>query len=205
MKIIRQIIALIVIALSASVAVAADAGTDIMKRCADKFKAAPSVTVDFTIANTAGSDKGSMTLCKDFFKIATPAISIWFDGKTQWTYLKANNEVNITEPDGEELMESNPFEIISSFSSRFNCRALPSSASADIVELTPRSADSPVSSARITISKSTGWPTAMTIVFDSGNTTSVAIRSVRTGADMQAAQFRFDSKSLPGVEIVDLR
>ncbi len=205
MKSIRQIYALLLILLSASIAQAADAGTNIMKRCADKFKAAPSVTVDFMIAHSAGEDHGTLTMCKDLFKIVTPAMSVWYDGTTHWSYLKSNNEVNITEPTGEELMESNPFELISSYASHFDCRALTSSPSSDIVELTPKTNDLSISSAKITISKSTGWPTAMVIVFDGGNTSSVSIQSVKPGPALSKAQFKFDKSSLPGVEVVDLR
>ena len=205
MKTIRQMSVMLFLLVSALFAHAADAGTEIMKRCADKFRTAPSVTVDFAVAHNAGQDNGTLTMCKDLFKIATPALSIWYDGTTQWTYLKSNNEVNITEPTGEELMESNPFELINSFANHFNCRAMTSSASSDIVELTPKSNDSAISSAKITISKSTGWPTAMVIVFDGGATTSVSIRSVKTGAALVKNVFKFDSKTLPGVEVVDLR
>lgn len=205
MKAIKQLTALVLIIFAATVARAADIGTDIMKRCADRFKAAPSVTVDFAIAHNAGEDSGTLTMSKDLFKIVTPAMSIWFDGTTQWSYLKSNNEVNITEPTGEELMESNPFELISSFASHFNCRAMTSSASSDIVELTPKTSDMAVSSAKITISKSTGWPTAMVIVFDGGNTSSVSIRSVKVGSALPKSRFKFDKTSLPGVEVIDLR
>lgn len=205
MNAIKQLSTLIFIIVAAAVARAADPGNDIMKRCADKFKTAPSVTVDFAIAHSAGEDRGTLTMCKDLFKIVTPAMSIWFDGRTQWSYLKSNNEVNITEPTGEELMESNPFELISSFASHFNCRAMASSTSADIVELTPKTNDMAISSAKITISKSTGWPTAMVIVFDGGNTSSVSIRSVKVGPALSKKQFIFDKTTLPGVEVVDLR
>ncbi|MDE5553703.1 MAG: outer membrane lipoprotein carrier protein LolA, partial [Muribaculaceae bacterium] len=74
-----------------------------------------------------------------------------------------------------------------------------------IVELTPKTNDMAISSAKITISKSTGWPTAMVIVFDGGNTSSVAIRSVKVGPALTKSQFKFDKASLPGVEVIDLR
>lgn len=184
---------------------AAGNGADIMDRCAAKFRDAQSVTVDFAIAHSAGSDKGTLTMSKKLFKIVTPAMSIWFDGKTQWTYMTDNNEVNITEPTGEELMESNPFEVISMFGTHFNCRALQSSPGSNIVELTPKNSGMTIASAKITISKSTGWPTAMTIVFDGGNTTSISISKVTVGNALPQSQFRYDSRLHPKAEIIDLR
>ncbi len=184
---------------------AADNATAIMQRCAAKFSNAPSVTVNFAIAHSSGADNGTLIMSKKMFKISSPDLSIWFDGTTQWTYMASSKEVNITEPTGEELMESNPFEVISSFGSHFRCRQLKSSPGSDIIELTPGSAGMTIRSAKITISKSTGWPTAMVIAFDGGNTLSVSINKVTVGAAMQAKQFKFDGKAYPGVEIVDLR
>ena len=184
---------------------AADSGVDIMRRCASKFSDAKSINVDFAIAHSNGSDKGTLTMSKKLFRIETPALSIWFDGKTQWTYMADNNEVNVTEPTGEELMESNPFEVISLFSTHFNCRELQSSPSNNIVELTPKNQDMTILSAKLSIRKSTVWPTAMTIVFDGGNTTSVSISKVTTGNSLPASQFRYDSRTHPNAEIIDLR
>lgn len=201
-----RLLTMVLLALAAwSYADAADSGVDIMRRCASKFSDAKSINVDFAIAHSNGSDKGTLTMSKKLFRIETPALSIWFDGKTQWTYMAYNDEVNVTEPTGEELMESNPFEVISLFSTHFNCRELQSSPSNNIVELTPKNQDMTILSAKISISKSTGWPTAMTIVFDGGNTTSVSISKVTTGNSLPASQFRYDSRTHPNAEIIDLR
>ncbi len=205
MKYIRLLTTVLLALAAWTYADAADSGADIMRRCASKFSDAKSVTVDFAIAHSAGSDNGTLTMSKKLFKVETPALSIWFDGKTQWTYMADNNEVNVTEPTGEELMESNPFEVISLFSSHFNCRKLQSSPSNNIVELTPKTQGMTILSAKISISKSTGWPTAMTIVFDGGNTTSVSISKVTTGNSLPASQFRYDSRTHPNAEIIDLR
>ncbi len=201
-----RLLTMVLLALAAwSYADAADSGVDIMRRCASKFSDAKSINVDFAISHSNGSDKGTLTMSKKLFRIETPALSIWFDGKTQWTYMADNDEVNVTEPTGEELMESNPFEVISLFSTHFNCRELQSSPSNNIVELTPKNQDMTILSAKISISKSTGWPTAMTIVFDGGNTTSVSISKVTTGNSLPASQFRYDSRTHPNAEIIDLR
>lgn len=183
----------------------ADSGLDIMNRCSAKFKNAPSVTIGFSIIHDAGSMQGELVISKKMFRLTTPALSIWFDGTTQWTYMTDNKEVNITEPTGVELMESNPFELISSSAERFTCTRLKSSPGSDIVELTPKLKDFNIRSAKVTISKSTGWPTALVIVSDNGNTTSVAVTKVSTGPALAVSQFRFDKKAYPNAELIDLR
>lgn len=201
----RQILSILIFAFSAFTMLAENQGAAIMKRCADKFASAPSVLVNFAIASNDGSANGTLLMSKRMFAITTPDFAVRFDGKTQWTYFASAKEVDITEPTGVELMESNPFELITSFATNFNCRTLKSSPSNDIVELTPRLNDNPITNARITINKSTGWPTAMIITFDNGATTSVSISEVTVGQNVSAAQFKYSSKLFPGAKLVDLR
>ncbi len=61
----------------------------------------------------AESDKsdvqmGKCTMQGRKFNLNISAIETIFDGKTQWVYVAADNEVSITEPSDEELRESNP-------------------------------------------------------------------------------------------------
>lgn len=205
MKYLKHLTAVMIIMFCGVTAFADNTAERIMKNCAAKFGNAPSVTVDFAIAQNDGSATGTMVMAKRLFSLSTADISIWFDGKTQWTYMANGNEVNITEPTGEELMESNPFELISTFAQNFNCRLLKSPATADIIELTPKHKDMNISSAKITVSKSTGWPTAMIINFEGGNSTSVSVSKVTVGKTMSVAQFRFDQKTHKGVQVIDLR
>ena len=205
MKIYRNLILFLLSAISYLSVSADEPGTAIMKRCAEKFSNAPSVNIEFAIAGADGAANGSLLMSKKLFRITTPDASIWFDGTTQWTYFASANEVNITEPTGEELMESNPFELISSADKNFKCKALKSSASSDIIELTPKHKGMSISSARITINNTTGWPTAMIITFEGGNTTSVSIGKVTVGKAVAASQFKYNPKLYPKAQLVDLR
>ena len=204
-KYLRQLAAIMVIIFSGFMAYAGSPAEEVMKNCAAKLSNAPSVTVEFAIAQSDGSATGSMLMSKRLFRLSAADLTIWFDGKTQWTYMANANEVNITEPTGEELMESNPFELISTFQQNFNCKVLTSSNVADIIELTPKYKGTNISSAKITVSKSTGWPTAMIIAFDGGNTISVSIGKITVGKAVSVSQFRYDPKVCHGAQIVDLR
>lgn len=198
--------ALLVISISSSINASADeTAATIMQRCADKFKNAPALAADFAIANSAEPLSGTITLSRSKFNILTPVISIWFDGKTQWTYLTENKEVNITEPTREELMESNPFEIIANFNANYKCRKLKAPLGSEIIELTPKSSGQNISVAKITINKKTGWPTAINVTFSNGNTSSISISKVTPLKSVPAKTFTFDKAAYPVSEIVDLR
>lgn len=203
---ILSILALIAICVVAAPETKADeTAAAIMQRCADKFKNAPAITVNFAIANTAEPLTGTITMSRTKFNILTPAISIWFDGKTQWTYLNENKEVNITEPTREELMESNPFELLANFNAYFKCRKLKAPLGCDLIELTPKAQGQSVSTAKITIDKKSGWPTALNITFANGNTSSISVTKVTPLKSVTNKQFTFDQTAHPTSEIVDLR
>ena len=50
------------------------------------------VTANFSIRNGVS---GSIKIKGRKFQATTPQGIVWFDGKTQWTYVKQNNEVNV--------------------------------------------------------------------------------------------------------------
>src|SRR5690554_984006 len=44
----------------------------------------------------------------DRFKLEMEAMDIWFDGETQWVWLKDVDEVNISNPAGQEIAAISP-------------------------------------------------------------------------------------------------
>ena len=49
-----------------------------------------------------GSASGTMCLQGEKFHITTPEMVTWYNGETQWSYIKANEEVNVSVPTEEE-------------------------------------------------------------------------------------------------------
>ena len=52
--------------------------------------------------------EGSIDMLSDKFVLQVPDMITWFDGTTQWTYLKSSEEVNISIPEKDELLQTNP-------------------------------------------------------------------------------------------------
>lgn len=181
-----------------------DKATAIMERCAAALARPAACRISFTVADGEGSPQGTLTFSGNRFMMETPSLTIWFDGKTQWTYLREQNEVNITTPTTAEIAESNPFELIRSFGSNFRCKMMKSAPAADIIELSARSKDSAVRSVVLTVKKSDGMPSEMEIFFSNGSKTVISIKSV-TAVKVQDSLFSFSKKNCPGAEIVDLR
>lgn len=180
--------------------------TRLLERVASKINTAPSVSVKFTISGAEGPVNGTMTIAKERFVMNTPDMSVWFNGNTQWTYLKSSSEVSITEPTSSELMESNPFVIINHYRDSYTCRKLSSNGNRQRVELTPRKGVySSIKSAVITIDTTTDSPTDVSVSFSEGSAISVSVTSMTVGKGVPLTTFDYDPKKYPAKEIIDLR
>lgn len=61
----------------------------------------------------------SITVKDNKFKINSADIITWYNGKIQWSYIKENEEVNITEPDESELCSINPYLFLKNWKNNF--------------------------------------------------------------------------------------
>ena len=56
-------------------------------------------TAQFTLSSTkTGTVSGRLSLKGNKFQVTTPHSIIWYNGKTQWSYLKSTEEVNVSTP-----------------------------------------------------------------------------------------------------------
>ncbi len=180
--------------------------TDVLERTADAIRKAGSICATFSMTADGHTSEGEIILSGDRFKISSPQMSIWYDGRTQWAYNPDVREVNITEPTPEELIETNPFVIISSFKSNYTSKSLNSPKGTYRVDLTPRENNGlPVKRAILTVDASTYLPTDIAITIDEGQTMAIHIKSLSKGKNYPLSTFVFNKKSFPKAEIVDLR
>ena len=64
---------------------------------------------------------------------------VWYDGLQQWAYVKATEEVNLTEPTTEEIATVNHYILINNYKKDFYIKTLKSKSSKEsIAELTPK-------------------------------------------------------------------
>ena len=188
---------------------AAAADTDaskVLDNMSKAFQKAGTLSASYTMTSDGHKSSGEMILSGDRFRLTSPQMTIWYDGKTQWTYNSDIREVNITEPTPEELAETNPFVIISMFRNNYKARLMKSAPGTYRIDFTPRSDEnSTVRRAIVTVSSSTFMPTDMAITVDSDQTVAVHIDSLVQGKNYPLSTFVFNKKSYPKAEIVDLR
>ena len=56
------------------------------------------------------------------FCLESGGIKTWFDGKTQWSYVEQNEEVNVSSPTPEEIQSVNPYALLTAYKKGFNYR-----------------------------------------------------------------------------------
>ena len=128
--------------------------------------------------------------------------SVWFDGKTQWTYMKNNDEVNVTTPTESQLQAINPYNFINLYKNGYDA-TLNSSGKDYVVHLTASTKDKKIRELFITVNKSSNTPTQVKLL--QGTKWTIFDISDLKKQSVPDSQFRFNAKDFPQAEIIDLR
>lgn len=190
--------------LSASAAGAVTAST-LMQKMYLRMHTAKAVDVKFTIDGEGGAVQGTATLAADKFAFDTPQMAVWYDGRTQWAYLKSSSEVSITEPSPAEVIATNPFAILSNYTDAYRARLIADEGGCKRVELTPVDRHSGISAIIITVAPSGDWPKAVTVRFDDTRSIVLKVDAIKAVAAVPKSTFTYNPKLFPANEIIDLR
>jgi outer membrane lipoprotein-sorting protein len=171
-------------------------------------KAAATVTMkdgvkaDFKMTGSMGSTSGTIIIKGKKFHATTPQASVWFDGKTQWTYMKDNDEVNIVNPTEEQLQTINPYNFLNLYKKGYNA-TLNSNGNNHVVHLIASTASNKIKELIITIDKKTNHPTQVKLL--QGKKWTIFDISNLKKQSANDSMFRFNAKDFPHAEVIDLR
>lgn len=168
------------------------------------MRKAQSLKASFTVDCNGQRSSGEITIDGNRFYLTTPEMTTWFDGKTQWSYSPAAEEVSVSEPTASELEQINPFAIIDGLQKQFKGRRLTAPKGLDRLELTPKN-NSDYSKVVLTINSATRLPVEITFTTTDRTVTDIKILSLIKIKTPPASTFRFDPKKYPLAEIIDLR
>lgn len=159
-------------------------------------------SASFTI--TSGKDvntSGTVAIKGKKFFAATPEAKVWFDGKTQWTYMKSTNEVNVSNPTQSQQMSMNPYTFINIYKTGYNMTAKNIGAGYE-VHLVAQNQKRTVQEMYITVSR-TYQPTRVRMR-QGKSWTNISISNFQA-KNQSDATFRFPSKDFATAEVIDLR
>ena len=197
----KKICFLITVALL-SVATYAQTATSVLDKAAATVTMKEGVKADFKMSGSMGSTSGTIVIKGKKFHATTPQASVWFDGKTQWTYMKDNDEVNVSNPNESQLQAINPYNFINLYKKGYKA-TLNISGNSHVVHLTASSAERKIKELFITVDKKTYQPTQVKLL-QGKKWTIFDITNLKKQATADA-EFRFNAKDFPHAEIIDLR
>jgi len=173
----------------------------VLDRTANLVSNKSGVSAAFTIKNNSMNASGTIAIKGRKFHATTPQASIWFDGKTQWTYLKKNDEVNVLNPTENEIAAINPYNFIFLYKKGYRATMTRKNNTFEI-HLKAEEKKS-ISEVYIIVDQRTYVPSQIRVKQQKGWNT-IDIRHFKK-ANLSDNTFRFNSKDFPSAEVVDLR
>lgn len=149
-----------------------------------------------------GSQSGTIAIKGNMFQARTAKAIVWFNGKTQWSYLKMTNEVNVSNPTEAKRMSMNPYTFISMYKTGYNL-SMTKSGSNYVVHMVAQNKKRSVQEAYITINKKSYTPSV--VKMRQGNDWTTINVSGFKAVNQPNSKFTFNAKDFPKAEVIDLR
>jgi outer membrane lipoprotein-sorting protein len=217
MKKITALLLFTIISVTGSYAQNVDAKAKaILAEVSKKYRSYNIIKTDFTFtlenpqAKIKESQQGSLIAKSDAnkYKVTMTDQELYSDGKSQWTYLKENKEVQITDVDNN-ADGINPAKIFTVYEKGykylFTGEKKVGAKTLQTIDLSPLDIKKTIFKIRLTIDKAAKQITNVVIFDKSGNKYTYAIRTFTPNVKVAETTFAFDAKKYPGVEVVDLR
>lgn len=187
----------------------------ILDKAADNYSKSGGVTAKFTLNTKDVKEKqvysqdGTAHMKGDKFKIEVPQGITWFDGKTQWIYMKDNEEVNVTNPTGAELQAISPSMLFSiyklGYDLKFNGEKTLKGKTMLEVEMTAQNKKNELKRVVVQINKANNTFAKIELYDSKGMENTLIINSYQVNNALNDATFVFNHKDYPQTEIIDLR
>lgn len=192
------------------------AAKNLLNKVSKTYEGYKTLQADFTITiqqpqqTTGYSESGTifMEAKSGRYHISTGSQDLISDGKTQWTVLKEEQEVQVTAVDNSSDAIT-PVNIFSFYNEGYKYVSAPDERTGNtplhVVELSPEDTGAPYFKIKLRINKSSSLIQDATI-FDKGGTRfTYTIKNTKANPQIAADRFTFSQSNYPGMEIVDLR
>lgn len=175
---------------------------EVLDRTAEAYSRAGAVSIRFD-----GTQSGVLNVKGNKFYLRCGGIETWFDGRTQWSYVEQNEEVNVSEPAPEEVQSVNPYALVTMYREGFNYeyagKTVRNGKQGQEVRLTPETEQELKS---VTLCVDAGArPIYIGIELRNGTRQEFLVRSYLTRQNLPDSAFRFDKAKYPRAEVIDLR
>jgi len=168
-----------------------------------------SLKIDNSSGKNLGTKAGTVYMKGAKYRVTVTGQEIFCDGANISTYDKAANEVTITkiDPSASSITPQKMFTNFydKDFLYKLNDDIVVGGKTMKQIELTPIDKSKPFFKVLVNIDKQSQTISSTKVYEKAGNVYTYTISKMNTSAVINDAQFVFDPKKYPGVEVVDLR
>lgn len=204
MKKLTTLFAMLTIMIATSIA-ATNTHNEAMKlldKAAAKVNIKNGATANFSISgDKISKQSGTISIKGNKFHATTASAIVWFNGKTQWTYMKKNDEVNVSNPSAAQQSAMNPYTFLSIYKKGYTL-SLEKSASGKQVHLVAQNKQASIPEMYILIDGSNNIKQVK--MCQKGGWVTISITGL-TAKSLPDSTFSFNAKDYPQAEVIDLR
>lgn len=186
----------------------------VLDKVSAKFKSMSSLKANFALnmndakGKSKGTKGGTFLMKGNKYRVNMSGQQIICDGKSVWTYLPANKEVQVTsfDPNAQSISPAKLFSgsYNNEYKSAYAGEKTIGGRKVDVIDMTPVSAKS-FKKVTLYVDKTTTMITGGIMYDKSGGSYGYTISGVTPNAKVSDTDFTFDAKKNPGVEVIDLR
>lgn len=190
-----------------AVCVSAQAGKahEVLKKTQNVVSASGTIKSVVDIKGGGYSSACTVVMTRSKFTLDMNAMQVWFDGKTMWSYNKQIDEVNVTEPDKNEVGMINPYSLLDRWDKDFKQTYAGVEGGCHKIVLTPKTSAYDMKSATVYIRQNTYLPARFVITDKKGTDMTIVVKTFDDKVKVSDSYFVFDESKYPDAEIVDLR
>ncbi len=187
----------------------------ILEAVSKKMAALKSLKANFALhlmagnGKTTASKKGTFLLKGSKYKVSLADQEIICDNNTVWTYVKASNEVQVSDYNPTEQTIS-PAKLFTNFYDKeyrykYAGAKKVNGKNCDIIELVPISSGKQFSKVELAVDKASNTIVGGNVYEKNGNQYRYEVSGFTPNPAVTDATFTWNAKAHPGVEVVDLR
>ncbi|MBG8553606.1 MULTISPECIES: LolA family protein [Hymenobacter] len=172
------------------------------------FKASFTQTLENPTAKVKENLSGDITVSGTKFRLKMNGQEVINNGQTMWTYMKAENEVNISDYESDD-QEISPSQIYTLYKKGYKYSYVEEVKEAgeafDVIELSPEDRNNSVFKVRLKVSKKDKSVKSWQMFKKNGNRYTFRINKFTPNVPVDATTFTFDKAKYKGVKVIDLR
>lgn len=193
----------------------------VLDEVAKQTKSYTSIKADFSVVtekkenNTkttvAETQTGALQIKETKYKLEFKGQTIFCDGKTQWTYIKESNEVQINNaPDPNTTTSPSPVNIFTLYEKgykyKYEKEDVLNGTKVDVINLYPLDPDKKsFHTIQLSIDKAKKQIVAAKIMNKNGTNNIITVKNFISNSELTDSMFIFNKADYKGVEVVDLR